>query len=391
MRDLSSLKVSFLAGTLAQGGAERQLFYIVKALRESGAELQVLSLTRNDFWEDRIERLGVPVIWVGQNRSHLKRLSRIITAVRKNRPAILQSQHFFCNAYVAAAARLLRVHDIGAMRSDGRNEVRDCGPLRGWLNLHAPRVLAANCRPAIGYARSRGIAPYRLHFLPNAVDTDQLGSRNDSLSGCSGKKDLRLILTGRLATEKRVERFLNVLARLRDEPGIAEQNVTALVVGDGPLKGKLEEYARGLGLWPHAVEFCGPVADMAPLYHQAAVCVLTSDYEGTPNVLLEAMAAGLPVVATNVGGVSDIVQHGETGFLCDPADTDGMVKALVRLIQDADLRAKMGSAAQRFVTANHAFALLPRFLQQLYEKRLMADRFDERVSANAAIDFASVR
>jgi glycosyltransferase involved in cell wall biosynthesis len=366
MRNISGLNVCFLAGGLSQGGAERQLFYMVKALRRSGAQVQVLSLTKNEFWERRIQEIGVPVIWVGQQRSHIKRLSRIVSALRKCGATILQSQHFFCNAYAVTASRLLNIFEIGAMRTDGVNEVRDCGALRGWLNLHTPRMLAANSQPAIKYARSRGVPAERLHFLPNVIDPDQFARNGSS----KGKKALRLILSGRLVEQKRVDRFLDVLARVRKDPTLMGEEVTGILVGTGPLKGELEEQARQLNLWPDAVEFCGPVADMAPLYHESAVCVLTSDYEGTPNVLLEAMAAGLPVVATNVGGVADVVQHGKTGFLCDPTDTAGMAQALVRLLKDSGLRAQMGAAAQRFVTANHGLALLPHFLQALYHKRM---------------------
>jgi glycosyltransferase involved in cell wall biosynthesis len=373
-RNLSGLKVCFLAGTLGQGGAERQLFYMLKALRRSGAQAQVLSLTKGEFWESRIQELGVPVVWIGQQRSHFKRLFRIATAARKSGAQILQSQHFFCNAYAAAASGLLNVFDVGAMRTDGANEVRDCGALRGWLNLHSPRMLAANCRPAIRYAESRGVSPERLYFLPNVIEPDQFMRNGGSTESrptngfrLSPTNGLRLILTGRLVEQKRVDRFLDVLARVRK---LAGEEVSGIVVGTGPLKAELEQRARQLNLGATAIEFRGPAADMAPLYHEAAVCVLTSDFEGTPNVLLEAMAAGLPVVATNVGGVSDIVRHGDTGFLFDPSDVTGMTQGLARLIQNPELRAQMGAAAQRFVTTNHALELLPGFLQALYRKRL---------------------
>src|SRR5687768_9120307 len=105
MQNLSGLKVCFLAGALGQGGAERQLFYILETLQACGADVQVLSLTKGEFWESRIQRLGVPVIWIGQHRSRVKRLFRMLSVLRQERPMILQSQHFFCNAYAAAACR----------------------------------------------------------------------------------------------------------------------------------------------------------------------------------------------------------------------------------------------------------------------------------------------
>src|SRR5689334_13233971 len=97
MADLSQLRICFLAGTLGQGGAERQLFYLLKTLREQGASLLLLSLTRGEFWEAAIAELGVEVRWVGQHNSRLARLGRIIREVRAFRPHVLQSQHFYTN------------------------------------------------------------------------------------------------------------------------------------------------------------------------------------------------------------------------------------------------------------------------------------------------------
>src|SRR5262245_37625679 len=171
MRNLNGLKLCLLAGTLTPGGAERQLFYILQALCQSGATPRLLSMTRGEFWEKNIASLGVSVACVGHEASRWKRLVRLVKELRKDRPDILQSQHFFTNAYVGLAARWLRVSGIGAMRNDGRSEVLGSGPLGGWANLHLPAVIAANSRMAIQYAVAQGLSASRFYFLPNVVDT----------------------------------------------------------------------------------------------------------------------------------------------------------------------------------------------------------------------------
>src|SRR5207247_1693681 len=123
MRELSGIKICFLAGTLEHGGAERQLFYWLRALCDCGAAPRVLCLDRGEFWETPIKNLGVPVTWVGEHASRLKRLIRIIRDLRKDPPDVFQSQHFFVNAYVSLAASLLGASAIGAMRSDGLTDV----------------------------------------------------------------------------------------------------------------------------------------------------------------------------------------------------------------------------------------------------------------------------
>src|SRR3954463_9512199 len=116
MRTLSGLKLCLLAGTLGNGGAERQLFYILQALGRAGVTPHLLSMDSRGFWEEKIKALGVHVSCVGDRPSRLARLVRLLKELRKHRPDVLQSQHFFTNAYVALAACALGFSGIGAMR-----------------------------------------------------------------------------------------------------------------------------------------------------------------------------------------------------------------------------------------------------------------------------------
>ena len=90
--NFEALKICFLAGTLGQGGAERQLFYLLKSLRECGAQPRLLSLTEGEYWEAAIRRLGVPVTWVGQPEGRMQRAWRIINELRRHPADIIQSQ-----------------------------------------------------------------------------------------------------------------------------------------------------------------------------------------------------------------------------------------------------------------------------------------------------------
>jgi glycosyltransferase involved in cell wall biosynthesis len=372
VRDLSDLNICFVAGTLRQGGAERQLFYILQALCQRGASPRLLSLDQGGFWEEPIRALGVSVTWIGHQRSRLVRLLRVLKEVWRHRPDVLQSQHFYTNAYAGLAARLSRLGGIGAMRSNGRSEVKGSGPL-GWLNLHLPRTIAANSQLAIRYAVAHHVPAVRLYFLPNVVDT-QLFQMAEG-KGARTAEPLTLIAVGRLSKEKRLDRFISILHRLRNDRGL---NVRGLIVGSGyqhqDLRPELENQARSLGLFPDFLEFRGGVSDVHSVYHDAAICVLTSDFEGTPNVLLEAMACGLPVVSTNVGGIPDIVQDGRTGFVVKPENRDGLASAIVELVKSRELRIEMGRRARAFVEENHSLACLPAHLSRLYNLALSAER-----------------
>ena len=161
---------------------------------------------------------------------------------------------------------------------------------------------------------------------------------------------------GRLIPSKRLDRFVDLLARLRLE---SKCDVLGAIVGDGPLLGSLKAQAAALGLPPSVLSFRGSVAEVAPMYRESDVLVMTSEAEGTPNVLLEAMASALPVVSTAVGGVPEIIRDGRNGFLVGASDEPGLSAVVERLVQDPALRLAMGQQARAYVLANHSLERLP--------------------------------
>ena len=372
----SGLKICFLAGTLEHGGAERQLFYWLRLLCQYGIRPTVLSLDHGEFWETPILDLGLPVIMVGEHPSRLKRLFRIAKEFRTCRAPILQSQHFFANGYAGLVGRMLGLRSIGAIRNDGVTEVQQCWRIGGPMNLRLPGLLAANSQRGLRYALRQGISAKCLYFLPNVIDTERFTPPDDP-----APSPLTLLAVGRVVEQKRLDRFLTVLSRLRGERDL---KVKGLIVGPARehegLRQRLERLARDLGLFPGAVQFCGPIADMPRIYHQASVAVLTSDHEGTPNTLLEAMACGLPVVATRVGGVPEIVQEGQTGYLRERDDLDGLVAAVAELLTDPELRRRMGRNARNFVQKNHSLVRLPMYLSELYRLALPQRRAQRSAS-----------
>ena len=372
--DLRSLKVCFLAGTLGQGGAERQLFHILQALRRAGATPRVMCLRQHEFWEDRIREFGVPVSWVGC-ASKMGRILRIISELRRDPPSVFQSAHFFTNAYVGATARRLGFAGIGALRSNGAMDLADCGWVGSWLNLRTPHLVAANSQAAMAFAVRLGVAPDHLFLLGNVVDTDQF-----SPGPGRGPGPVRLLSVGRLIPSKRLDRFVDLLARLRLE---SKCDVIGAIVGDGPLLGALKAQAAALGLPSSVLAFHGSVAEVAPIYRASDVLVMTSEAEGTPNVLLEAMASALPVVSTAVGGVPEIIRDGRNGFLVGSSDQSGLSTAVERLVLEPALRLAMGQQARDYVVANHSLERLPSVLSALYERA--QEIYDLRFTSRAAI------
>ena len=128
-----------------------------------------------------------------------------------------------------------------------------------------------------------------------------------------------------------------------------------VLTADGYLRGGLEVLAGQLGI-QESVRFVGFVPDLSVVYSRASLVVLASRSEGQSLTLLEAFAYGLPVVATSVGGIPEVVLPGETGLLVEPDDAPGFARAMKRLMGDADLRRRLGQAGRQLVVDRHSTA-----------------------------------
>jgi glycosyltransferase involved in cell wall biosynthesis len=169
---------------------------------------------------------------------------------------------------------------------------------------------------------------------------------------------------GRMTEIKRVDLLLEALAR-------TNAAVTLALLGDGPLRESLEERARELGVLERC-RFVGFREDVGPYLAGADLVVLTSANEGTPVSLIEALAAGRPVVSTDVGGVRDVVADGETGLLVPSGDAKAVAAAIDRLASDPTLRAAMGERGREDVVARYSVARLLDDVDALYRRLLAA-------------------
>lgn len=208
---------------------------------------------------------------------------------------------------------------------------------------HAASGVIANSRGLANLARAFD-SSIEIPIIPNGVD----GSRFDA-----GQRDWsapRLLSAGRIVYQKGLDLGMRALAQLR------ELDWHWYIAGDGPQMAHLTSLAQELGILDR-VTFLGwqSQADLANGYHDANLFLFPSRHEGMPNAVLEAMASGLPVVATRIAGSEELVVEGETGFLVPSEDADGLRDALRIILTDPALREKMGAASRLRVERNYTW------------------------------------
>jgi glycosyltransferase involved in cell wall biosynthesis len=330
---------------------------MLRALRREGNSVAVLSLTQQDYWESRIQELGVPVLWVGRREARPLRLLKIMKEVQRLRPDVIQSSHFFTNIAAAVAGRAFSIPAIGAVRADCLNEVADTGML-GKANLRLPPWIAANSRRGAQNARMMGVPADRIFFLPNVVDCDEF-----QVAVRTPHNPICLMTAGRLVEEKRHDRFIRLIARLRSS---VPSQVRGIIVGDGPKRDALQQQMRELRLTEQDLEFRGMRDDIKDIYNNVDIFVLTSDFEGTPNVILEAMASGLPVVSTDVGDVTELIKDGVSGFIVNKENEEALVGRVRQLVENVSQRKGFSENARRHTKENFSIDRLSAHLNCLY-------------------------
>jgi glycosyltransferase involved in cell wall biosynthesis len=239
------------------------------------------------------------------------------------------------------------------------------GPARR-IYLELERRAARWCRTivAVGeFERAAGLEagigrPEQYRVVPNGIDVDRFAGERRPVPG-------RVLMVGRLAAPKRQDLAVEAIMRVRRSHPEAELHL----VGDGPLRRQLESRIAALGAG-EAVRLLGTRSDLPDLLAGADCVLLASDYEGAPLSILEAMAAGAPIVASRVAGIPELVLEGETGLLVEPQSAAGIAGGLERVLGDRALAARLGEAGRLRARAHYSRERMVRDLTAVYDEAL---------------------
>lgn len=324
------------------GGAEIMCENLTYALKNAGQEVFAVSLYHDRTpIARRMEEAGIRIVYLDKKLGlDLSMVPKLKTLIQQERPDVVHS-HLNIIKYAAAAAKLAgvrkcvhTVHSLADREAEGRVQkiINGFYFRRGWS---VPVALTPEVRNSV--AEFYGLPLSRVPVIYNGID----------LSRCVPKTTYE---TGETVTILHVGRF----DVPKNHPGLLEAFRLLLethpecrlrLVGDGDLRADMEKLAREKGI-ADFVEFCGMQSNVYPYLHDADIFTLPSIYEGNPMTIIEAMGTGLPIVASRVGGIPDMISDGESGLLVEP-EPQSICAGLTRLVGDAALRQRLGLAARK--------------------------------------------
>lgn len=360
-------KIAFVIPTMDLGGAEKQLCLLAENLPREEYDVRVYLLTRDGPRSEQLRSAGIPVILIGKRfKLDPTALIRLKNELRSFQPDIVHTWLFAANSFGRLAASLAAVPTIYASE-------RCVDPWKTSFHLMIDRWLAkktlkitTNSTGVKSFYASKGLDPDLFEVIPNGIETvvpDSI-SREEAFGRLKVEEDRKLILAvGRLWPQKRYRDLIwaaELLATLRED-------ITLVILGDGPLQAELMRF-RDSVTSVDRVRFAGNRGDVASLLPHANQFWIGSEYEGQSNSLIEAMQAGLPVVASEIPGNTDLVTDRITGRLYPLGDTAALARCSQWLFENPSDAEQLGGAARERIQSDFKVKAMVERHSELYQR-----------------------
>ena len=360
-------RVLHIIPTLDRSGAEKQLMLLATRLARDEFDPHVCVLSRSGPYEQDLKQAGVSVTVIGK---HLKidpaaffRLKRHVASLR---PDVVHTWLFAANSYGRAAALAAGVrHIVAAERCVDPWKVWHELAIDRWLAGRTDRIVVNSSGVRDFYVR-HGLPVEKFVVIPNGIEPPGPSdlTRGELLAELGMPPHVRLIgAVGRLWPQKRIKDLIWAADLLK----VVRDDVHLLVIGDGPHRQRLEHFRRQVRI-EDKVHFLGHRGDVPRLMPHFDALWLGSEYEGLPNAVMEAMIAGVPVVATDIAGNRDLVITGESGYLVPLGDRAAFGRQTNKLLDNPELAKRFGEAARRRMLTEFSVERMVERHVQLYRE-----------------------
>ncbi len=375
---MTKLRILHVITCLPVGGAERLLLDVLRSLDSIQFESEVCCIQGRGKLANEVEEMGITLHDLGRMRRKHFDFGAILALrrlIKERRIDLVHSHLYHANLYGRLAAWQERIPAIASVHNTYSRHKWHRRLINSLLAQVSFRVTAPSADVELAIRRYDRVAVGKIVRLINCINLDRV---NSNLEVAAAKHrigvesdDMVIGTVGRMEEQKGHNVLLHAFAALRSLPGISAGSLRLLIVGDGRLRQDTEEKARQLGIID-ACRFPGSMTQMADVYRAIDVFVMPSLWEGLSLAMLEAMAAGLPLVATDVGGVRDVLGDNLHGRLVPPGDATSLAHALAELLLNTQLREELAASARQCVRNNYGIANLTCQLTQLYESALHA-------------------
>jgi glycosyltransferase involved in cell wall biosynthesis len=367
------VRILLLSTSMGMGGADKLILTAARTMQSDGHDVQIVSLTPLGPMGLEARELGIPTESLEMRRGipDPRGMLRLVSLVRSWRPDVVHSHMVHANLMARALRLFVRVpalvSTIHNIYEGGRLLMAGYQVSNGLVD-HVTIVSEA---AAERFLRERIVPRELLTVIPNGVDTDLFrnvpADARDALRHSLGvDREFVWLAVGRFEIAKDYPTMLRAFAALRER----EPQSVLLLVGRGSLQKETEALANELQLGS-AVRFLGVRQDVPQVMSAADAYVMSSAWEGMPMVLLEAAAAGLPIVATRAGGNHEVVRDGESGYLVPPRDFRALSDAMQRLMDHSETeRRRMGAAGRNHVRAHYGLHRVAEQWERLYHEVL---------------------
>lgn len=369
------LKVLLLIPTLDRSGAEKQLTLLATGLPKEEFDVHVVCLTRGGPYQHLLADAGVRCTVIGKRfKFDPFALLRLRKLIRQEAPDIVHSWLFAANSYlrmiagkkdrprVIVSERCVDTWKSGWQRRLDRRQIK------------RTHLLVANSESVADFYKDLGYPDDRVVVIPNGVESPVTNHQSPEGDTTDNREKLLTVLNipadhhivgyvGRIAKQKRVPDLiwaLQLLQQLRDRTSF-------VVVGDGPERQKSLDLAKHMKC-DHLVRFVGHREDASRFFGLFDVFWLASDFEGMSNSLMEAMAAGVPVVAGDIPPNRELIDHGKTGYLVPVGDSKAFAQHADRLLADDELRRKISDTARERMRAEFSVERMVERYGEVYRR-----------------------
>lgn len=356
---MKRVNILYLVIGLGIGGTEIQLLELLKKLDREKYNPVVCCIKEKGVLADDIEKMGIRVESLSiRNRFNFLALSRLVRILRREGIDILHTFLFWANILGRLAGRMAQVPIIiSGERCINLRKKKVAILIDKFTSRWTDKIVVISKAIKNTLVEREKISSEKIKVIYNGIDLSNFGVENKR------EKDSipRVGIVGRLHPDKGHRYFLEAAAQIIKK----EPKIEFLIVGNGPLRKELEALSNELGLSGKVI-FAGECRDILKIISSLDILVLSSLEEGLGNVLLEAMACGRPVIATEVGGVPEVVLDGETGILVPPKSPDTLAQATLKLLMNQAMAKEMGRAGRRRVEKYFTIDRMAKETEEVY-------------------------